>query len=69
MKEVNTLYRGAVTYELAGDRAAALTTLGRALDRGYSLTEIRMDPELANLRKDVRYHRLVAPFERVATPP
>ena len=69
VKEVNTLYRGAVTYELAGDRAAALTTLGRALDRGYSLAEVRMDPELANLRNDVRYHRLVARFERVATPP
>ena len=61
--EVNTLFRGAVTYELAGRRDDALTTLQRALDRGYPLVEIRMDPELANLRTDVRYHRLVARFD------
>jgi serine/threonine-protein kinase len=64
--EVNTLFRGAVTYELAGRRDDALTTLQRALDRGYPLVEIRMDPELANLRTDVRYHRLVARFDGVA---
>ncbi len=68
VKEVNTLYRGAVTYELAGDRAAALTTLERALERGYSLAEVRMDPELAKLRNDVRYHRLVARLEGAPVP-
>ena len=61
--EVNTLFRAAVTYELAGRRDEALAALGRALDRGYGLIEIRMDPELANLRTDVRYHRLVARFD------
>ncbi len=61
--EVNTLFRGAVTYELAGRRDEALAALQRALDRGYPLVEIRMDPELANLRTDVRYHRLVARFD------
>jgi serine/threonine-protein kinase len=45
--EVNTLFRGAVTYELAGRRDEALATLERALARGYGLIEIRMDPELA----------------------
>jgi tetratricopeptide (TPR) repeat protein/predicted Ser/Thr protein kinase len=64
--EVNTLYRAAVTYELAGRRDEALTMLERALDRGYGLIEIRMDPELANLRMDVRYHRMMARFERDA---
>ncbi len=64
--EVNVLFRGAVTYELAGDRANALAMLELALDRGYSLTEVRMDPELATLRTDARYHRLIARFERPA---
>jgi tetratricopeptide (TPR) repeat protein len=64
--EVNTLFRGAVTYELAGRRDEALTALQRALERGYGIVEIRMDPELANLRTDVRYHRLVARFDGVA---
>jgi serine/threonine-protein kinase len=63
--EVNTLFRAAVTYELAGRRDDALAALERALDRGYGLIGIRMDPELANLRNDVRYHRLVARFDGV----
>ena len=67
--EVNTLFRGAVTYELAGDRINALAMLEKALDRGYSVTEVRMDPELTALRKDVRYHRLIARFERTVPTP
>jgi serine/threonine-protein kinase len=63
VREVNTLYRGAVTYELAGQRDAALRTLELALTRGYALSEVRMDPELAKLRADVRYHTLIAKFE------
>jgi serine/threonine-protein kinase len=66
--DVNVLFRAAVTYELAGRRDDALAALGRALDRGYGLIEIRMDPELANLRTDVRYHRLVARFDGVTRP-
>jgi eukaryotic-like serine/threonine-protein kinase len=66
VSEVNTLYRGAVTYELAGRRDEALATLERALARGYGLIEIRADPELAKLRADVRYHRVVAQFERAS---
>jgi serine/threonine-protein kinase len=64
VSEVNTLYRGAVTYELAGRRDEALATLERALERGYGIIEVRADPELANLRTDIRYHRMVARFER-----
>ena len=68
VREVNTLYRGAVTYELAGDRDAALRTLEIALNRGYAVTEVQMDPELAKLRNDVRYHRLAARFESAGPP-
>ena len=60
---MNTLFRGAVTYELTGDRVNALALLEKALDRGYSTTEVKMDPELEALRKDVRFHRLIARFE------
>jgi tetratricopeptide (TPR) repeat protein/predicted Ser/Thr protein kinase len=62
--EVNTLYRATVTYELAGKRDEALATLEQALERGYGIIEVRADPELARLRTDVRYHRIVARFER-----
>jgi eukaryotic-like serine/threonine-protein kinase len=66
--EINTLYRGAVTYELAGQRDDALRLLAAALERGYSLLEVGADPELADLRSDVRYHRLATRFERRAVP-
>jgi serine/threonine-protein kinase len=67
-QEVGAWYRAAVTYELAGNRDRALVALDTALTRGYSLTEVRMDPELAELRNDVRYHRLVSRFERSTNP-
>lgn len=66
VRDVNTLYRGAITYELAGDRDRALRTLEVALDRGYAVAEVRMDPELARLRNDARYHRLIARFDGAA---
>lgn len=65
-EELNTLYRTAVTYELCGNRDAALASLETALARGYATREVSMDPELIDLRKDVRYHRLVARFDRPA---
>ena len=44
------------------DRAKALTSLSGALDSGYPLTEIKNDPELANLRQDPAYHLLLSQF-------
>ena len=61
---VSTLYRGAVTYELCGDRTAALSALESALTKGYAMREVTTDPELTELRRDARYHRLAARFEQ-----
>ena len=55
-------YRAAVSYEIMADRAQALTLLSRAIDSGYPLTEIKNDPELANLRQDPAYHLLLSQF-------
>lgn len=65
-RDVNSLYRAAVTYDLCGDRARALETLEQALTGGYALAEVKTDPELTDLRSDVRYHRLAARFESAA---
>jgi serine/threonine-protein kinase len=62
-REVASWYRGAVAYEVCGERAAALAALETALAQGYPLLEIRLDPELAALRNDVRYHQLVSRFD------
>jgi serine/threonine-protein kinase len=53
------LYRLTVVYELAGDRAAALGALERALLAGYPVKELASEPELISLRSDARYHRLI----------
>jgi len=56
------LYRLAVVRELAGDRAGSLKALEEALKGGYSMEEVKRDPELVNLRLDARYHRLASKF-------
>jgi serine/threonine-protein kinase len=53
------LYRLALTYELAGARERAIKQLDLAIARGYSTEELRKDPELAKLRSDVRYHKMM----------
>ena len=55
------LFKAALVYELAGDRRAALASLGRAIAAGYSMHEIANEPELAALRSDTRYRQLLPP--------
>jgi len=57
-RDLNTLYRAAVTSEILGQRDQALRSLGLALQGGYPMHEVAGDPSLAPLRADVRYHRL-----------
>ena len=59
MVDAYTLYRVAVSYEICGQRALALERLEKALGAGFSLSEVRLDPELLELRTDPRFHRLV----------
>jgi eukaryotic-like serine/threonine-protein kinase len=65
-RDVSSMYRAAVTFELAGDRRSALRWLGIALERGHSLQDAAADPDLAGLRGDVGYQRLAARFEATA---
>jgi tetratricopeptide (TPR) repeat protein len=46
-------------YEELGERATALAYLRHALDAGYSLVEVRRNPDLVDLRKDPRTRRLL----------
>jgi len=54
------LYRALVTFEIMAARPKAINMLSRVIDAGYPLTEIMNDPELANLRQDPAYHRLLS---------
>jgi serine/threonine-protein kinase len=61
--EPGTLYSLALACEAAGSRDRALAHLARALELGYPVSEVRRDIELVELRKDLRYHRLVVRYE------
>ena len=54
------LYRSVVTYEILSDRSKALKNLEAAIKSNYPMIEILNDPELALLRQDPDYHKLLA---------
>jgi eukaryotic-like serine/threonine-protein kinase len=56
-------FRALLVHEIVGDRDQALAALTAALGAGYAIKEIREEPELARLRSDPRYHRIVGPYE------
>jgi serine/threonine protein kinase/Flp pilus assembly protein TadD len=58
-KPPSVWYKLALIQEIGGDRNRALASLEAALKAGYSMHEISSEPELAALRRDIRYHRLV----------
>ena len=54
------LFRAVVTYEILSNRAKALKYLEAAIKSSYPMIEILNDPELALLRQDPDYHKLLA---------
>ena len=56
----NVLFKAAIVYEISGRRDQAIGALDLALQGGYSIDEVRREPDLAELRKDPRYQRLDA---------
>jgi tetratricopeptide (TPR) repeat protein len=55
----NVLFRSALVYESAGQRDQALRALDAAIANGYSPAEIEGARDLAELRNDPRYRKLV----------
>jgi serine/threonine protein kinase/tetratricopeptide (TPR) repeat protein len=54
------LFHTALAYEVMGNRDSALDALGQAMRAGYSLRDIKNEPELAELRADIRYRNLLS---------
>ena len=54
------LFTLALAYEIIGDRRRALIVLGRSLDSGFSLEDIKREPELQALRSDPRYQQMLS---------
>jgi eukaryotic-like serine/threonine-protein kinase len=58
-KQAATLSAMAIAYELCGERDKALNSLQAAVKAGQSLADLKNEPDLASLRTDPRYHRIV----------
>ena len=54
------LFKSTVVHELTGNRKAALASLERTLQAGYSLREIQTEPELVSLRTDPQFHLIAS---------
>ena len=57
--DISILFDSVQVYHIAGLRQRALEALAAAVRGGYSLAEIRAEPELAGLRSDPRYQKIV----------
>lgn len=53
-----------LVYEICGQREQALDALSAALEKGHSLEDIKRDPELLEMRKDPKYHRIVTSLSK-----
>ena len=59
-KHVNVLSEAVEVYAVTGDQQKAFDCLKSAIQSGYPHFEIESNPELSALRKDPRYHEIMA---------
>jgi len=55
---LTVLVKSALVYEITGRRDRAISALNLALQGGYSIEDVRDNPDFAELRKDVHFQRL-----------
>ena len=63
-ENISLLYTQAVVYCLADRKSESLSVLDEVLQKGYSLEEIRNDPELGELQKLPQFAQLVKKFTK-----
>jgi tetratricopeptide (TPR) repeat protein/TolB-like protein len=63
-ENISLVYTQAVVYCLADRKLESLNVLDEALHKGYSLEEIKNDPELAELQKLPQFAQLVKKFAK-----
>ena len=57
--ELDVIYQAGTTFEQLGEREKALHWLGKAIEGGYSYSEIANQPELKNLLADDRFNQML----------
>ena len=55
----DVLFTAALAYEIIGDREKAIAELQKSLGAGFSLEDVKREPELQALRSDKRYQRML----------
>ncbi len=63
-----TLFTAAIAYELIGERERAIATVKLSLDAGFSLEDVKREPELRALRADPRYKKMLRQRAELARP-
>src|SRR5216684_2197348 len=61
---IDMIYNQAVVFAISGRAAEALKALREALQKGYSLEQIKSDPELGTLQALPEFKKLVAEFSK-----
>ena len=62
--DAGILFHAGTTYERIGERERALELIGKALEAGYSVSEISNQPELRELYSDQRYKSLITRMQQ-----
>src|SRR5260370_8009915 len=62
--DVNLIYDQGVVFAETGRTAEALKTLREALQKGYSLQQVKSDPELTALQNLPEFGKLVPQFSK-----
>ena len=57
--DMQVIYRAATIHEHFGNREKALYWIGKAVENGYSKSEIEHQPELKDLVADARYKKII----------
>lgn len=57
--DADTLFTAALAYELIGDRKLALSSLQSCLQAGFSVEDVKREPELKALQSDPGYARMM----------
>jgi eukaryotic-like serine/threonine-protein kinase len=58
-KDSDALFTAALVYEIIGDRQRAVTMLQDSIVAGFSIEDVKREPELQALRADKRYQQML----------
>ena len=65
-QDSDVLFTAALVYEIIGDRGQAITELQKSLGAGFSLEDVKREPELQALRSDPKYRRMLGDMQPVS---